>query len=106
MTEIPTEDEFMSMVRRHEVAACGIKKDDTRTHETTLAALTQAKRDLLYAFDAQAARIAGLKHEVARLRIIEQRLDWYMQNCPVGMLLEDAKLLLGLTKEATDESES
>jgi len=64
MTKLPTEDEFLSMIRRHEMAACGVKKDDTRTHETTLAALTQAKRDLLYAFDEQARRIAELEAEI------------------------------------------
>ena len=75
MTEIPTEDEFMSMVRRHEVAACGVKKDDTRTHETTLATLTQAKRDHLYAHDAQAARIAELEAESVRLMQIGRDLE-------------------------------
>ena len=105
MTEIPTEDEFMSMIRRHEVAACEVKKDDTRTHETTLAALTQAKRDLLYAFDAQAARIAKLE---AQLRHI---IRWCEQDIS---MMQELHILSAVTrmcrdvlpKEATNESES
>jgi len=57
--------------------------------------------DILAAFDAQAECIVGLKREVARLRLIEQRLGWYQLNCSVWMLVEDAKRLAVAAKETT-----
>jgi len=54
--------------------------------------------DIVVAFEALLERNAELEAEFARLGLIEQRLDWYQEHCPVGMLLEDAKRLAAATR--------